>query len=287
MARGRTYARDTRGRFASGGSGTSRSTSKGGRATVTGGTLGARSSLARSRRKLAANASPQQKAAVTRGTKGLTAARRSATRAVPAVGARGTVGKGGKRRNGARPVAGGRNSIRAIGGALAQSRRPRSSVKPFRPATDSGQMDRIDRRIDRAMKATVDELKGLSDRMKKAKPAMDRFSLRVDRSIARAIANRRAKGIDGEIARAELSAFPPPLRKGAMALIRGRATRASAAAARGSKPARRAQEVYANQLAAMGPGKPAKGRNNRQPGPRNKQGPPKKRRGGGKRKPKA
>lgn len=287
MARGRTYARDARGRFASGGSGTSRGGSKRGRATVTGGTLGARSSLARSRRKLAANASPQQKAAVARGIKGLTAARRSATRAMPATGAKGTVGKGGKRRSGAKPAAGARNSIRVAGGALAQSRRPRSNIKPFRPATASGQMDRIERRIDRELKAAVDELKGLSDRMKKAKPAIDRFNLRVDRSIARAIANRSSKGLDGEIARAELSAFPPPLRKGAMALIRGRAARASAAAARGSKPARRAQEVYANQLAAMGPGKPAKGRNNRQPGPRNKQAPPKKRRGGGKRKPKA
>jgi hypothetical protein len=60
-----------------------------------------------------------------------------------------------------------------------------------------------------------------------------------------------------------------------MKAIRRRAERASQAAARGSKPAKRAQHIYANQMAFTGPGKSKAGKNNLRPGPRNTSGPPK------------
>lgn len=82
----RSYRRDSRGRFSGGGGG--------GKPKATGGTLGARSSLRRSRAKAAANPSPQQRGAVTRGTKKLATARAGARQAMPA-GTRpsGTIGK--------------------------------------------------------------------------------------------------------------------------------------------------------------------------------------------------
>lgn len=82
----RSYRRDSRGRFSGGGGG--------GKPKATGGTLGARSSLQRSRAKAAANPSPQQRGAVTRGTKKLATARAEARQSMPA-GTRpgGTIGK--------------------------------------------------------------------------------------------------------------------------------------------------------------------------------------------------
>ena len=71
----RSYRRDSRGRFSGGG---------GGKPKATGGTLGARSSLRRSSAKAAANPSPQQRGAVTRGTKKLATARSEAKRQMPA-----------------------------------------------------------------------------------------------------------------------------------------------------------------------------------------------------------
>lgn len=81
----RSYRRDSRGRFSGGG---------GGKPKATGGTIGARSSLRRSRAKAAANPSPQQRGAVTRGTKKLASARSEAKREMP-VGTRpaGTISK--------------------------------------------------------------------------------------------------------------------------------------------------------------------------------------------------
>jgi hypothetical protein len=136
-------------------------------------------------------------------------------------------------------------------------------------------MDRIDRQIDSTMKGMIGEMKAMRDRAKKAKPSIDRMNRRLERSNARSIADRGKKGIDGEIARIEISTIGS--QPGAKA-IRRRAARASAAAARGSKPAARAQDIYANQLAYTGPGKPKAGRNNLRPGPRNTQGPPKRKR---------
>jgi hypothetical protein len=133
-------------------------------------------------------------------------------------------------------------------------------------------MDQIDRQIDSSMKGLIGEMKGIRDRTQKAKPEIDAMNRWMERTNARAIADRGKKGINGEIARIELGVMGT---RPGMKAIRRRAARAADAAARGSKPARRAQDIYANQMAFTGPGKPKAGRNNLKPGPRNKQGPPK------------
>jgi hypothetical protein len=159
------------------------------------------------------------------------------------------------------------NSVKPTG-----RRAPRNNVRPYRPATADGKIGQIDRQIDSTMKGMVDEMKGIRDRAKKAKPEIDKMSRWMERTNARAIADRGKKGINGEIARIEIGTVGTGP---GMKAIRRRAERASQAAARGSKPARRAQEIYASQMAFTGPGKPKAGKNNLRPGPRNKQGPPK------------
>jgi hypothetical protein len=159
------------------------------------------------------------------------------------------------------------NSVKPTG-----RRAPRNNVRPYRPATADGKIGQIDRQIDSTMKGMVDEMKGIRDRAKKAKPEIDKMSRWMERTNARAIADRGKKGINGEIARIEIGTVGTGP---GMKAIRRRADRASQAAARGSKLARRAQDIYANQMAFTGPGKPKAGKNNLKPGPRNKQGPPK------------
>jgi hypothetical protein len=149
---------------------------------------------------------------------------------------------------------------------------PRNNVRRYRPATADGKIGQIDRQIDSTMKGMVDEMKGIRDRAKKAKPEIDRMSRWLERTNARAIADRGKKGIGGEIARIEIGTVGTGP---GMKALRRRADRASQAAARGSKPARRAQEIYASQMAFTGPGKPKAAKSNLRPGPRNTQGPPK------------
>ena len=184
---------------------------------------------------------------------------------------------GGRRRKPSTPA----NGITPTGTTLKQPaangiRRgrpaPRNNVRRYRPATADGKIGQIDRQIDSTMKGMVDEFKGIRERAKKAKPRLDRMNRKLERSNARAIADRGKKGIDGEMARIEMGVVGSGP---GMKALRRRADRASQAAARGSKPARRAQEIYANQMAFTGAGKPKAGKNNLKPGPRNKQGPPK------------
>jgi hypothetical protein len=63
-----------------------------------------------------------------------------------------------------------------------------------------------------------------------------------------------------------------------MKAMKRRMARAADAAARGSKAGKRAQEIYANQVAFTGKGKAKAAKSNIRPGPRNTQGPPPKRR---------
>jgi hypothetical protein len=178
----------------------------------------------------------------------------------------GTIGKRrGKPSAPAQP--GARNGIRPTGRPG-----PRNNVRRYNPATADGKLGQIDRQIDSTMKGMVDEMKGIRDRARKAKPEIDRMSRWLERTNARAITDRGKKGISGEIARIEIGTVGTGP---GMKAIRRRAERASQAAARGSKPAKRAQQIYANQMAFTGPGKPKAGRNNVKPGPRNTSGPPK------------
>jgi hypothetical protein len=184
---------------------------------------------------------------------------------------------GGRRRKPSAPA----NGITPTGTSLKQPaangiRRgrpaPRNNVRRYRPATADGKIGQIDRQIDSTMKGMVDEFKGIRERAKKANPRLDRMNRKLERSNARAIADRGKKGIDGEMARIEMGVVGSGP---GMKALRRRADRASQAAARGSNPARRAQEIYANQMAFTGAGKPNAGKNNLKPGPRNTQGPPK------------
>jgi len=172
-------------------------------------------------------------------------------------------------------------SQRVARAALAWYQQPRSAVVPYRPVTLRGKLKQIDRQMDRTMKDAADAVRGLSDAVKKARPTLDRISWQIQRMNADAVAKRLSpRRIDRELAGIELGIVGG--RSGAKAIQR-RMERAAAAAARGSKPAARARVIYANQLAAMGPGKPPQGKNTIKPGPSNTKGTPKKRR---KRKPK-
>jgi hypothetical protein len=91
---------------------------------------------------------------------------------------------------------------------------------------------------------------------------------------ARNIADSRGRGARAKVARDVLKSQGSAARDAGMALIRGRAQRAAAAAARGSKPAARAQQIYDRQLAPVTPRGRGTGRNNLVPGPRNTSGPP-------------
>jgi len=105
------------------------------------------------------------------------------------------------------------------------------------------------------------------------------MQLKNARYAARDLANRNRKGIDGYVARFMLREVHTSRDlRAARGVIARRAQRAAAAAARGSKPAARAQAIYDRQLAPVLPKGKGKGRNNIKPGPSNTKGPPKKKR---------
>lgn len=91
---------------------------------------------------------------------------------------------------------------------------------------------------------------------------------------ARNIAQSRGKGAKAKTARDILRAQGPKAVEAGRAMIRGRAQRAAAAAARGSKAAAKALGIYDRQLAPVTPRGRGTGRNNLVPGPRNTKGPP-------------
>lgn len=261
MARGgkrQTYARDARGRFASTG-GSKRD------GALKGGTLQARSSLRRSRAKAAASPSPQQRGAVTRGSRKLAAAKVGAQRRIST--SRATIGKpkGLKARGiGTRAPA---NKITRTPGFKA----PRNAVRRFQPKTVGGLVEKARRVLKRDVSATGKPAKEIRKGLAKQSRRLSRFT-------ARSMANRLDQGIEGRLARLELSVTDQSLKNRGLGVIRDRSARASAAAARGSKAGARAREIYASQLAGMGPGKPKRDQANTvKPGPRNSKGPPKKR----------
>jgi hypothetical protein len=131
--------------------------------------------------------------------------------------------------------------------------------------------------------------KATADRVKGARNVIQPFSgarLRQDQEMvrqanhwfafeaARNIAQSRGKGAKAKTARDILKAQGPKIREAGRAMIQGRAQRAAAAAARGSKPAARALRIYDQQLAPVTPRGRGTGRNNLVPGPRNTSGPP-------------
>jgi hypothetical protein len=258
MVRGgkrQTYVRDARGRFASAGGGKKDGALKGG-------TLAQRSSLRRSRAKAAASPSPQQRGAVTRGNRKLQSVKAAAQRRISA--SRATISKP----KGLKPRGIG---TKAPANKIARTpslKAPRNTVKSYRPKTVGGLLEKARRVLGRDVRATGKPAKEIRKGLKKQSRRLSRFT-------ARSLANRLGQGIEGRLARMELSVTGQSLINRGLDVIRDRSARASAAAARGSKAAARARDIYASQLAGMGPGKPKRDQANTvKPGPRNTKGPP-------------
>lgn len=272
----RTYKRDSRGRFAGGGGGATRGK----------GTLAARTSLKRSRAKLEQAPSAAQRGAVTRGQNKLRTAQaesrtrlkgpsarfrpgRSKSATAPASNIRSTGGLPRRQPANARRATGKRLGLRA------------NAIRTFNPKSPNAQADQAKRQMDRAASKISDAAKGLKSKFRDIKPLMDESRKLAERMGAKSMERRlSSRRIDREVAGMEMRIMGG---RAGTRQIQRRAQRAAAAAARGSKAAARAREIYANQLAYMGTGKPAsKVKSNIVPGPRNTQ-PPKPKR---KRKPK-
>lgn len=146
----------------------------------------------------------------------------------------------------------------------------------YRPATVQGQQQQLGRQIGRAASQIADAVKGMREPLGRAK----KIGRRVDRMVARDI----ARGSEG------LRYNSGKVLEGGKSVIRRRAERAAAVAARGRVAGVRAQELYGRQLAGWPRGNDAKSRrdkllgrtkpakNNYRPGPNNSNGKPKRRR---------
>lgn len=219
------------------------------------------------------------------GAPGRAAKRGSTIRASAPAGTIGSRRRSPGARNGIRPTGGlprlqPRNAVTRTSGRSSR-RQPlalkANAVRSFNPKTPKLMLGQIERQVDHSINALDAELKRASDKIKSHRPAIDKMRRELQRQNAKAIAQRLSKDpIDRMIAGVEIGVIGT--RSGAKAIQR-RMQRAAAAAARGSKPAARAREIYGNQLAYTGKGKPKAARNNLRPGPRNTQGPPKRRRG--------
>jgi hypothetical protein len=288
----RSYRRDANGRFAGGGSGGGK---RGGSAPARPtsprkprGLVTQRRAVAKGRQKLAAKqADPAassrsraaQKGALTKAQNKLAAAKQSGRRRIQP-GARSGVLRPG--RGGARSARGAANNIRPVSARLQASRQASLSPKQFlaqeernaakyasKPKPASNNIVPSPKRAKpRTIQGSISRLRRMSDS----------FKLRSARQTARDMAKANDKGITGDISRMMLQAAPARDVRAARGIIARRATRAATAAARGSKPAAKAQAIYDNQLAPVLPKGKGKGRNNLRPGPRNTKGaPPKKR----------
>lgn len=267
----RTYQRDSRGRFSGGGG-----------ATKGKGTLAARSSLRRSRAKLAGAPSAAQRGAVTRGSNKLKAAKAASRTRLQGPAGRFRPGRSKPAGPGA-PA----SNIRRTGGLkrlesanqISSTKRPRraplvtraNAIREFNPKTPGAKIDQLNRKIGRK----IDSIKDSSQKMKAAVSKVDKLRNKLQRANADAITNRGRKGWQGDIARMEMNTIGSRM---GMKAMKRRMQRAADAAARGSKAGKRAQEIYANQVAYMGKGKAKAAKSNIRPGPRNTQGPPPKRR---------
>lgn len=173
-----------------------------------------------------------------------------------------------------RPVAG--NSIkRTTGPRRAPMAAKQNAIRTYRPATPRGLMDKGMRGMTKGIRSVQSEL----PKIRETRKQLDGMKRRMARQSAKDIADRLKPGIDGEVAGIGLRSQGGRLNRAGADVIRRRAARATAAAAKGSKPAARAREIYGQQLAFTGKGKVSrKAKNNLKPGPRNTKGVPPKRR---------
>lgn len=270
----RTYKRDSNGRFAGGGGG-----SGGGRRSTPKPRTLPKTTTAKGR---ARTLETSARSAVKAGG-GARAARSLATaqRARDWYKATGggtkrsaTKPRSGIRRTGGlpRPVAG--NSVkRTTGPRRAPLARRMNAIRTYEPKTPGGQMAKGLRRIDRAVRGVEGDLKKIKGAKKQASSIMNRIA----RSTARTMIESQQKGVLGDVARTIMRGESGKMQRVARDVIRRRAGRAAAAAARGSKPAARAMAIYDRQLAPVLSGKPGKRAGNTiKPGPRNANPPKKK-----------
>jgi hypothetical protein len=172
-----------------------------------------------------------------------------------------------------RPVAG--NGIRrTTGPRRAPMAAKQNAIRTYTPATPLGLMDKGLRGMSKGIRSVQSEL----PKIRQARSQLEGMKRRMARQAARDIANRSRKGIAGDVARISLAVQGSRLNRAGADVIRRRAARATAAAARGSVPAARAREIYGTQLAGTGAGKPSRtAKSGIRPGPRNTKGTPKKR----------
>lgn len=193
------------------------------------------------------------------------------TKRIAAAGPAGTIRPGKRKTVAAKAVAAASNIRPLSRGKTGAPRALRANaVRSFEPKSPGLRSQQLGRQIARDLKnappSKLDTLKG----------RMDAMTLRMDRRGAADIANRNSsntgKRIISEVGRNTVSNRP------GVKVIQRRGQRAAAAAARGSKPAQRAREIYNNQLAYTGKGKPKAAKSNLRPGPRNTTGAPKRKR---------
>lgn len=148
-----------------------------------------------------------------------------------------------------------------------------NAVRSFAPKSPGLRSQQLGRQISREMKNAPPSVK---DRLGTVMGRVDAITARMDRRVARDITDRNSsnpgKKIVSQAGRNAASNRP------GIKVIQRRGQRAAAAAARGSKPAQRAREIYNNQLAYTGKGKPKAAKSNLRPGPRNTTGAPKRKR---------
>ena len=186
-------------------------------------------------------------------------------------GGKGTIS--GKRKPAAKPAPAAANNIRRAGRPMAQKS---NSIKPYRPATLDGGADKMMRGI----RKTSGEFGDMKSKVRKVLDENTKMRRDMARQQAREMAvrtNPKAGRVDKAISRIYLSVGP---NREAAEVIKARGKRAADAAARGSKPAKKALKIYDQQLASMTPasGK-IKASNNVQPGRNNPRPPKPKRRG--------
>lgn len=271
----RTYKRDSNGRFAGGGGGGggSRSTPKPRtlpKTTTAKGRARTAETRARSAVKAGGGARAARSLATAQRARDWYKATGSGTKRSA------TKPRSGIRRTGGlpRPMAG--NSIRrTTGPRRAPMAAKQNAIRTYRPATPRGLMDQGMRGMTKGIRSIQSEL----PKIRETRKQLDGMKRRMARQSAKDIADRLKPGIDGQLARISMSAQGGRLNRAGADVIRRRAARATAAAARGSKPAARARQIYGQQLAGTGTGKPSrKAKSGIRPGPRNTKGTPPKRR---------
>lgn len=261
----RTYNRDSNGRFAGGGGSSSGGAAKVGRSGPRGGKVGTRTEQRRAAREQAAR-TQQFSSKATTGSNARAAykASSSAARLLRRTGAS----------NGIRPTTGPRRAPFA-----GRS----NAIRTYNPATARGKHQLKQRQIRRATNDVLGAARNLLGNLRASRSERDALlnettmlQRKLARRTARDIADRSKPGIKGRLAQLGLQGSSGQMIRNGKAVIRRRATRAARAAARGSKPAARASQIYDNQLANTGTGKPSTAKSGIRPGPRNTTGKPKK-----------